>query len=111
MRNRTFSYCLAFLALLFLGAAPEAYAEREQPRMQVALALLEQAKESDKPAPLLREAKKHLFRARGNKGGRRVDAVKAIDAALELIEKDKDPKSKIQHAITMVKAAIDNGEN
>jgi hypothetical protein len=109
--TKTIGTYLALIALFFLSLAPAALADRPQPRMKEALALLEAARDSDKPKPLLEMAKTKLERGRGNKGGRRLDALEAVNDALDLVAKGKDPKAKITHAITMVKAAIENGED
>lgn len=101
---------IALIVTLF-GGLSLAHAEAYQPVMQETLDLLEQAKASPEPLPLLEKARTTLQGARNNKGGRKQDALKSIDEAIEIAKSGGDPKSKISHAITMVKSGISRGKS
>lgn len=60
--------------------------ERGQPRMQDAVSLLKAAKTAQDPLPLLHKARARLQSARRNKGGERVDAIKAVNEAIVFAE-------------------------
>lgn len=94
-----------------LSLLSPAHAGAYQPKMQAALDLLEQAKASPEPIPLLEQAKSNLQEAAHNKGGRRLDAIEAIDKAIEVAKSGADPTGKISHAITMVKSGISRGKS
>jgi len=97
------------VAFAFGFAAPIALAEQAQPRMENATELLEKAKASKDPLPLLEKARENLKDAKHNKGGRRPEAIKAVDEAIDAVKSGGDPTSKITHAIAMVRAGMDKG--
>ena len=73
--------------------------------------LLQGAKVAENPLPLLKDAKKQLQQAARNKGGRRVEAIEAVDEAILLAQAGhKDQAvSKITHAIALVRSGMDRG--
>lgn len=74
---------------------------RGQPRMQDAISLLKAAKDSDNPVPLLHKARASLQSAKHNKGGNRVEALKAVNEAIVLAQSGDKKKmaTKINVAI------------
>lgn len=71
---------IAFLA--FVPSADLMAGGRGQPRMQDAVSLLKAAKTAENPLPLLHKARAQLQSARHNKGGDRVEAIKAVNEAI-----------------------------
>lgn len=91
---------------LTLGALSPLNAADNQPRMEKAIELLQQARESPAPSGLLEKAKDHLQSATGNKGGKRVEAVKTINQAIKIANKGGRPVAEINRAIAQVRAGI-----
>lgn len=92
--------CITFGILSPLSAADN------QPRMEKAVELLQEAKKSPTPIGLLEKAKDHLQNATGNKGGRKVEAVKTINQAIKIAKQGGKPDKEINHAIALVKSGI-----
>lgn len=113
MNNRRIVRILRIFSvtLLLVSAGFPALADSHQPRMEQALEYLEQAKTAAEQIPLLEKAKAELEKAKRNKGGRRLDAIEAIDQAIELVKKGENPESKIVHAMAMVRSGISRGKN
>lgn len=83
----------------------------DQPRMQKAIELLEQAKTDAKPIPLLEKAKEHVENATPNKGGARPAAVNAIDEAIEAAKNGGKATKKINRAIELVQTGIERAKD
>ncbi len=92
--------CIALGTLSSLSAA------ENQPRMEKAVELLQEAKKSPAPIGLLEKAKDHLQNATGNKGGNKVEAVKTINQAIKIAKQGGKPDKEISRAIAMVKSGI-----
>jgi hypothetical protein len=90
--------CLTFAAFCLLSPACRA----DQPRMDKAIELLQEAKTVKNPVPLLEKAKTHVENATTNKGGRRVAAMRAIDEAIEAANKGARTGPKINKAIELL---------
>ena len=114
MRGRritTIRFMKAIIALvLALGLTVALVAEGapDQPHMRAALELLQAAKESDNPLPMLRAARKHMVNAAKNKKGERIDAISAIDQAMAFATTGDQAKArqKIKHAISQVHSGM-----
>jgi hypothetical protein len=78
--------------------------------MKAALELLQAAKASDNPMPMLKSARKHLANAGKNKGGARVQALEAVNDAMAQVQVgDKEKaKQKINAAIANVQNGMGN---
>jgi hypothetical protein len=102
---------LAILLTVALGLStmPALADERIQPRMEAALDALQAAKTSKEPLPLLEKARNEVEHAKHNKGGRRPDAIKEIDEAIEQVKQGQSAEAKITHAIAMIHAGMDHG--
>lgn len=108
---RSFFYFFAVsAALAILFTVPPAYAD--QPHMRAALELLQSAKKSDQPLPMLNAAKKKLEDAPKNKAGGRKQALEAVnDAIAELRTGDKKKMGeKIDSAIANIHQGMDNAK-
>ena len=111
MTPRPHRLIIAVLAVLVLLLS-HAPVFAEQPHMAAALELLQAAKKSDQPLPMLKSAKKHLEDAKKNKAGARVEAIAAVnDAIAELRVGDKKKMAqKIDSAIANIHQGKDNGQ-
>ncbi|MEA3208713.1 MAG: hypothetical protein QOE70_1770 [Chthoniobacter sp.] len=94
--------CIAFAAF-----ASQSTVRAEQPHMEKAIDLLQKAKTDSTPIPMLQKAKEQIKDARHNKGGRRGDAIEAINEAIEVSKKGGNPESKINQAIAMIHSGTD----
>ena len=83
--------------------------EVPQPKMDAATELLQQARDSKEPLPLLEKAAAELKHAKHNKGGRRPEAIEQVDEAIALVKEGKDATAKITHALALVRAGMDHG--
>ena len=99
----------ASLALGVLAAPVTSHAEREQPNMDKAIELLQKAKTEANPVPALEKAREHVKDAKHDKGGRRPEAVKEINEAIEIAKSGGKPEAKINHAISLVRSGEDHG--
>lgn len=97
---------MAFLLLLAAASAPPLQAADKQPHMEAALELLQAAKASDNPLPMLKSAKKHLVKADNNKGGARVQALESLNEAIAQVQVGNKEKAKQK-----INAAIANVQN
>lgn len=79
----------------------------EEPRMEKAIELLQEARGADKPVPLLEKAINHLEKATGNKNGHRVAAIKTIKEAIRTAESGGKIRKQIGEAIKQVRAGIE----
>ena len=98
--------------LLLLGTYPAEAANPDQPHMRAALELLQSAKKSDQPLPMLMSARKHLKNAAKNKGGARVEALELVNEAIAQA-KVGDPKKteqKINAAIANIHSGMGNAK-
>jgi hypothetical protein len=88
------------------------HAAPEQPHMRAAIELLQAAKRSDKPLPMLHAAKKHIQNAKANKGGERREAVASINAAIAEATVGNKTKciSKINDAIANLHSGMDKAK-
>jgi hypothetical protein len=104
-----FSFILCTLLAVFLTMIP---VFADQPHMTAAIELLQAAKKSDQPLPMLNSAKKHLEGSKKNKAGARVEAIAAVnDAIAELRVGDKKKMvQKIDLAIANIHQGKDNGK-
>lgn len=93
------------LMIVPLQAAPE------QPHMQAAIELLQAAKKSDQPLPMLKAARKHIQKAKANKGGERPDAAESINAAIGFATTGDRTKmeAKINDAIAHIHSGMSKG--
>ena len=82
----------------------------DQPRMESAIDLLQAAKTSKAPIPLLQKAKEKIQKAAHNKGGRRPDAIEAIKEAIGVAKSGGNPEAKINHAIAMIHSGEDRAK-
>jgi hypothetical protein len=99
--------CAFMMALLLAASAPAVRSADHQPHMKAALELLQAAKASDNPMPMLKSAKKHLVKADNNKGGARVQAIEAVNDAMAQVE--VGDKEKAKQKITAAIANVHNG--
>lgn len=83
--------------------------EAIQPKMDAATELLQQARDSKEPLPLLEKAADELHHAKHNKGGRRPEAIQQVEEAIALVKDGKDATAKITHALALVRSGIDRG--
>lgn len=74
-------------------------AHADQPRMNKAIELLEQAKTAKNPIELLEKAKTAVENATTGKGGRRFTAMNKIDKAIAAKKKGKNANPLIDEAI------------
>ena len=74
-------------------------AHADQPRMDKAIELLQEAKTAKDPVAVLEKAKTHVENATTGKGGRRFTAMNKIDKAIAAKKKGKDPSKLIDEAI------------
>lgn len=80
----------------------------EQPVMQKAIELLEQAKTAANPAAVLGKAKAHVERTNpGDRGGRRFAALNKIDKAIAAVNKGNDAGALIDEAIVALQEGIE----
>lgn len=104
-------HVIPVLTVLFLlmGACP-AGAAPDQPHMKAALELLQAAKKSDKPLPMLMSAKKHLRNAGKNKGGARMEALELVNEAIAQAQvgDKKKTEQKISAAIANIHSGMGN---
>jgi predicted esterase len=106
MKTHLLFGAVLFALLAFVGmtvAAPD------QPHMRAAVELLQSAKKSDQPLPMLQAAKKHLLKARPNKKGERYDALEAVNEAIAqaTVGKDREKmEQKINHAISQIHSGM-----
>lgn len=98
MKNKlTRTLIVASLTLAFTCTPDQARAE--QPRMDKAIELLQEAKTAKDPVAVLEKAKTHVENATKGKGGRRVTAINKIDKAIAAKKKGKDVGALIDAAI------------
>jgi hypothetical protein len=102
---------LGILALCFtaiLDAAPPP----DQPRMRAALELLQSAKESKNPMPMLTAAKKKLQNAGKNKAGDRVEAIGYVNEAIAQAQTGnlEKMKQKVDAAIANIHQGMGNAK-
>jgi hypothetical protein len=93
-----FVTCLTLAAMCLIVPA-----QADQPRMDKAIELLEQAKTAKNPVELLEKAKTAVENATTGKGGRRFSAVRKIDKAIAAKTKGKDANPLIDEAIADLK--------
>ena len=79
----------------------------DEPGVSTAIDLLQSAKKSDKPLPILHEARKHLKSATGIKGSVRLEAQQLIKAAIA--EAETGDKSKMEQKVNAAIAKIHKG--
>lgn len=96
---------LLIVSACFLGASMPVHAE--QRHMEAAIEMLQSAKQSDNPLPLLRAAKKHVANAKPNKGGERKQAAESINEAIA--QATVGNKEKMTQKINAAIAAIHSG--
>jgi len=103
--NPTFTRLLILtcLAIALPGAMDAA---DNQPRMEKAVQLLQEAKTSATPAASMEKAKEHLQNATGNKGGNKVNAIKVLNQAIRTANKGGDPLPQIDEATQLIRAGI-----
>jgi tetratricopeptide (TPR) repeat protein len=92
---------VAFISLVTPCLLDQARAD--QPRMDKAIELLEQAKTAKSPIELLEKAKTAVENATTGKGGRRFTAMNKIDKAIIAKKKGKDANPLIDEAIADLK--------
>ena len=97
----------ALIAATLLAAPVPAPADPQQPKMEKAIELLQQARTAANPIPLLKAAREHVKAARHNKGGRRPDAIETINEAIAAAEKGEKPEGKITKAIAQIRSGED----
>lgn len=91
--------CLSFAAFCLPNPARAA----EAPRMNKAIELLQEAKTSKQPVPLLEKAKTHVENTEhGNKGGRRYSSINKIEKAIAAEKNGKDAGALIDEAIVLL---------
>lgn len=80
----------------------------DQPHMRAAIRFLEEAKTAEHPVPTLQSARKELVHSVANKKGQRKDAIRYVDEAIALADKDDKAKmlEKISKALSNVKSGI-----
>ncbi len=100
---------LLLTVALGFGTMPALAEERVQPKMDAALEALQRARTSKEPLPLLQKARNEVEHAKHNKGGRRPDAIKEIDDAIDLVKQGQSAEAKITYAIAMIRAGMDHG--
>lgn len=105
--KRHFLRCL-FWALLLTGAVVRLDAAPDQPNMRAALELLQAAKKSDQPMPMLQAAKQRLKGASKNKGGERLEAIEYVNEAMAMAKAgDKDKmEQKVNAAIANIHSGM-----
>ena len=84
----------------------------EPPHMSAALELLQAAKKSDKPMPMLQAARKHLENAKKNKEGERVEALRDVKEAMAQAQVGdlKKMEQKINSAIANIHQGKDKAK-
>jgi hypothetical protein len=97
---------VALAMLMLVTAFPAAAAE--QPHMKAALELLQSAKKSDNPKPMLLAAQRHKKNAKRNKGGALGQAAESLREAIALAELGGD-KKKLEQKINATIANLQNG--
>ena len=105
--NRNFISLVAAASVAISAFCVQTPAIADQPKMDRAIELLQEAKKSDKPIPLLHQAYQSVKNAAKNKGGRRLDAMPAIQEAIEIAKNGGNPEAKINHAIAMIHSGKD----
>ncbi|RBP39144.1 hypothetical protein DES53_110168 [Roseimicrobium gellanilyticum] len=100
------------LLLLLSGVFLTEAANPDQPHMRAALELLQSAKKSDQPLPMLTSARKHLKNASKNKGGARVEALELVNEAIAQAQvgDKKKTEQKINAAIANIHSGIGNAK-
>ncbi|WP_206026271.1 hypothetical protein [Roseimicrobium sp. ORNL1] len=103
---------LALLLLIALGTPRVGAENPDQPHMRAALELLQTAKKSDTPLPMLTSARKHLKNAAKNKGGARVEALELVDEAIAQAKAGdkKKTEQKINAAIANIHSGMGNAK-
>ncbi|MHA3773993.1 hypothetical protein ACXR0O_20875 [Verrucomicrobiota bacterium sgz303538] len=101
-------FCRCLCAMLVIMASGDAWGC--SPKLGNAIELLQEAKRVNDPVPLLQRAKKRIQHAVHNKGGRRPQAIEAINEAIQLTESGSNPELKINHAITLIHSGIDRAD-
>ena len=111
MKTPRSSVLFAIIAGCLL-AAPTAALSADQPRMRAAIDLLQEAKKSDNPIPLMQEAKTRLKNASHNKGGSRVDAIEELNKAIAFAKAgDLDKaRGKINRVISEIHSGMDKAK-
>lgn len=99
------------LLLCFVLMTVPLQASSNQPHMDAAIELLQAAKKSDQPLPMLIAARKHIQKARANKGGERPDAAESVNAAIAFATTGDRAKmeAKINDAIAHLHSGISKG--
>jgi hypothetical protein len=100
---------ILFLALLtvFLAVPSLSPAAGDGKHMKAALELLQSAKKSDSPRPMLVAAKRHLSNVKPNKEGALAQARKSLNEAIALAELGKE-KDKLEQKINATIANVHN---
>ena len=99
-----FAGCLLFSPVTSLAA--------DQPNMRAAIDLLQEAKKSDQPIPLMQQAKTHLKNASRNKGGSRVDAIEELNKAIEFAKAGdlEKARGKMNRVISEIHSGMDKAK-
>ena len=80
----------------------------EQPKMNKAIELLQEAKTAKNPAAVLEKAKKHVESTEpGERGGRRYAAINKIEKAIVAVNKGNDAGAIIDEAIVALQEGVE----
>ncbi len=110
--NHRAAFCLLLFLVLSQAFTPLSGNEADdQPHMRAAIRHLEEAKTAEHPIPSLQSARRELVHSVPNKQGQRKDAIRYVDEAIALAEKDDKANKakmleKIGKAIANVKSGI-----
>ncbi len=95
--------CLTLATFCLLNPA-----HAEQPKMNKAIELLQEAKTAKNPAAVLEKAKKHVESTEpGDRGGRRYVAINKIEKAIAAVNKGNDAGALIDEAIVALQEGVE----
>ena len=111
MKISRYSLVMAVIAGCLL-ASPMAARAADQPKMRAAIDLLQEAKKSDHPIPLMEQAKTRLKNASHNKGGSRVDAIEELNKAIEFAKAGdlEKARGKMNRVISEIHSGMDKAK-
>ena len=110
MKTRLLSLLRLSSVLLIMGLAAAPLHAADTPKLERTIDLLQSAKTSSEPMPLLERARKQLTAAKkGNKAGERDEAVEKLDEAIA--ELKAGDRKKMEQKINAAIFNINGGKN